>query len=99
MLGNFFSKGKHFGRVSQEEDCETLLREDKDAEQLREPNNSRKSVPKLCLSLLWCLSLAVAVIIGVWIGGGHFADVDRSCTKHISQYCTKHPIKNGYDIG
>jgi hypothetical protein len=29
----------------------------------------------------------------VWIGSGHFADVNGLCTKHISQYCTKQPFK------
>jgi hypothetical protein len=99
MLEHLFNKGRRFSSASQAEDYETLLTEDKDAEELQQPNNSGKSVPKLFLSLLWFLSLAVAVFTGVWIGSRYFADVDRLCTKHISQYCTKHPVKNGHGRG
>jgi hypothetical protein len=94
MLEHLFNKRQPFGRASQVEDCETLLTEGKDAEDLEQSNILKRSISKLCLSLLWFLSLAVAVVFGAWIGSGHFADVDRLCTKHISQYCTNHPIKN-----
>lgn len=92
MLKNLFKMGQQFTRASQAEDCETLLAEGKD-EEIQQSKTSRQPVPTLCLLLLWCLSLAVAVVIGVWIGSGHFADADRLCTKHISQYCTKPPLR------
>jgi hypothetical protein len=93
MLENLFNKDQRFNRASQAEDCETLLTEDRDNEEVQQSNISRQSLPTLCLLVLWCFSLTIAVIIGVWIGNGHFADVNRLCTKHISQYCTKQPFK------
>lgn len=93
MLENLFNKDHRFNRASQAEDCETLLIEDKDNEEVQQSNTSRQSLPTLCLLLLWCSSLIIAVIIGVWIGSGHFADVNRLCTEHISQYCTKQPLR------
>jgi hypothetical protein len=93
MLENLFKKGHRFIRASQEEDCETLLTEGGDKEEIQQSNSSRPSVYKLCLLLLWCLSLVIALVIGLWIGSGHLADVDRICTQQISQYCTKHPFK------
>jgi len=89
MLEQFFTRGKQLSRASQlEEDCETLLKEEKDAEGSRQHKYSRKYIPNMCLVLLWILSLAIAVVVGVWIGSGYLADADRLCTKHISQYCT-----------
>jgi hypothetical protein len=87
MLENFFTRGQRFSRASQSEDCETLLTVEKEADGLQDRDNSRKSIPKLCLVLLWLLSLAAAVVVGMWIGSGHFADADKLCTEHISQYC------------
>jgi hypothetical protein len=93
MLENFFTKGQRFSRTSQSEDCETLLTIGKEADGLQDRDNSRKPIPKHCLVLLWFLSLAVAVVVGVWIGSGHFADVDKLCTEHISQYCASRLMK------
>jgi hypothetical protein len=93
MLENFFTKGQRFSRTSQSEDCETLLTIGKEVEGLQDRDISRKSIPKLCLVLLWFLSLAVAVVVGVWIGSGNFSDADRLCTEHISQYCASRLMK------
>jgi len=93
MLENFFTKGQRFSRTSQSEDCETLITIGKEADGLQDRDNSRKPIPKLCLVLLWFLSLAVAVVVGVWIGSGHFADTDKLCTEHISHYCASRLTK------
>jgi hypothetical protein len=94
MLKSLFNKGHRFTRASQAEDCETLLTEGTDKEEVEKSNTSPQSGPKLGLFLLWCLSLAIAFVTGMWIGSDHLADIDRLCTKHISQYCTKRPFKN-----
>jgi len=89
MLKNLFEKDYQFTRASQAEDCETLLTDVSGKEEVEKSNASPQLVPKLGPFLLWCLSIAIAVVTGVWIGSGHLADADRFCTKHISQYCTK----------
>ena len=74
--------------LSQAEDAKSLILpcQDQDEEAAGQLSPSRHVLSVLYVSLLWVLSIAIALFAGAWLGSRR--NIDNLCIKHVSQYCT-----------
>jgi hypothetical protein len=88
MLERVFKLAK-FSDLAQPEDTKALIPPAHDEEAAQPQSPSRHVLPGLYVSLLWVLSIAIALLAGAWQGSHRLGNIDQLCIKHVSQYCTK----------
>jgi hypothetical protein len=87
---DFLSRKTHkFRPVAQAEDCETLITDHKSTEETQLHQTSKQSNLTGLLPLLWPLSIAITLVIGIGIGMAWPRNLDRLCTPRTSEYCKK----------
>ena len=89
MFERVFRSAK-FSDLTQAEDTKALISPAHDEEaavQTQIP--SRHILPELYVSLLWALSIVIALLAGAWLGSHRVGNIDQLCIKHVSQYCTE----------
>ncbi|KAH8594659.1 hypothetical protein B0O99DRAFT_513547 [Bisporella sp. PMI_857] len=84
MLKGFFSRGAQFNKISQDEDCESLVSSSNNSEELERCSHRIFSLKEVSILVLG--TFFVSGLLGAWIESHHFRSPTSSAINQVSKY-------------